>query len=59
MDCNIIFLTETWLTPPVPDQVIRLTESFSVFRLDRMEESGKSKGGVVCFLAPARRTWSI
>jgi len=35
---------ETWLTLLVPDQVICPTESFSVFRADRMEESGKSKG---------------
>jgi len=49
-DCNIFCLTETWLIPLVPDEVICPTESFSVFRADRMEESGKSKGGGVCFM---------
>jgi len=41
---------ETWLTPLVLDQVIYQAESFSVFRADRTEESGKSKGGQVCFM---------
>jgi len=43
-DCNIFGLTETWLTPLVPDRVICPAESFYVFRVDRTEESGKSKG---------------
>ncbi len=48
-DCNIICLTETWLTPSVPDTVMP-SENFSVLRMDRAAEAGKSKGGGVCFM---------
>ena len=49
-DCNILCFTETWLTPVVPDCSIAPAEFFSVFRSDRTEESGKSKGGGVCVM---------
>ncbi len=44
-DCNIICLTETWLTPSVPDTAVTPSDNFSVLRMDRTAEAGKSKGG--------------
>ncbi len=49
-DCNIICLTETWLTPSVPDTAITPSDNFSVLRMDRTAEASKSKGGGVCFM---------
>ncbi len=49
-DCNIICLTETWLTPLVPDTAVMPSDNFSVLRMDRTAEAGKSKGGGVCFM---------
>ncbi len=49
-DCNIICLTETWLTPSVPDTAVMPSDNFSVLRMDRTAEAGKSKGGGVCFM---------
>ncbi|KAK0136904.1 hypothetical protein N1851_026926 [Merluccius polli] len=49
-DCNIICLTETWLTPMTPDHAIQPAEHFSVHRMDRTEESGKSRGGGLCLM---------
>ncbi len=46
-DCNIICLTETWLTPSVPDTAVTPSDNFSVLRMDRTAEAGKSKGGGV------------
>jgi len=40
----------TWLTPLVADLVNCPTKSFSLFQMDRTEESGNSKGGGVCFM---------
>ncbi len=48
-DCNIICLSETWLTPSVPDNAVTPSDNFSVFRMDRTAEAGKNKGGGVCF----------
>ncbi len=48
-DCNIICL-ETWLTPSVPDTAVTPSDNFSVLRMDRTAEAGKSKGGGVCFM---------
>ncbi len=48
-DCNIICLTETWLTPSVPDTAVTPSDNFSVLRMDRTAEAGKTKGGGVCF----------
>ncbi len=45
-DCNIICLTETWLTPSVPDTAVTPSDNFSVLWMDRTAEVGKSKGGV-------------
>ncbi len=49
-DCNILCLTETWLTPSVPDTAVTPSDNFSVLRMDRTAEAGKSKGGGVCFM---------
>ncbi len=49
-DCNIFCLTETWLTPLVPDIAVTLSDNFSVLRMDRTAEAGKNKGGGVCFM---------
>ncbi len=49
-DCNILCLTETWLTPTVPDTTVTPSDNFSVLRMDRTAEAGKTKGGGVCFM---------
>ncbi len=49
-DCNIICLSETWLTPSVPYTAVTPSDNFSVLRMDRTAEAGKSKGGGVCFM---------
>ncbi len=48
-DCNIICLTETWLIPSVLDNAVTPSDNFSVLRMDRTAEAGKTKGGGVCF----------
>ncbi len=40
-DCNILCLTETWLTPSVPDTAVTPSDNFSVLRMDRTAETGK------------------
>ncbi len=49
-DCNILCLFETWLTPSVPDTAVTPSDNFSVLRMDRTAEAGKTKGGGVCFM---------
>ncbi len=49
-DCNIFCLTETWLTPSVPDTAVTPSDNFSVLRMDRTAEAGKTKGGGMCFM---------
>ncbi len=49
-DCNILCLTETWLTPSVPDTAVTPSDNFYVLRMDRTAEAGKTKGGGVCFM---------
>ncbi len=48
-DCNILCLTETWLTPTFPDTAVTPSDNFSVLRMDITAEAGKTKGGGVCF----------
>ncbi len=48
-DCNILCLTETWLTPSVPDTDVTSSDNYSVLRMDRTAEAGKTKGGGVSF----------
>ncbi|XP_039858765.1 uncharacterized protein LOC120715734 [Simochromis diagramma] len=45
--CRCIF--ETWLEPSVPDCAIT-PDGFTVYRGDRTKDSGKKRGGVVCFM---------
>ncbi len=49
-DCNILCLSETWLTPSVPDTAVTPSDIFSVLRMDRTAEAGKTKGGGVYFM---------
>ena len=42
-DCNIFCLTETWLTPLVPDQVICPINSFTDFRADRERKNPRNQ----------------
>ncbi len=49
-DCNILCLTETWLTQTVPDTAVTPSDNFSVLRMDRTAEAGKTKRGGVCFM---------
>ncbi len=42
-DCNILCLTETWLTPTVPATAVTASDNFSVLRMDRTAKAG------VCF----------
>ncbi len=48
-ECNILCLTETWLTPMVPDTAVTPSDKFSILRMDRTAEAGKTEGGGVCF----------
>ncbi|KAK1802483.1 hypothetical protein P4O66_022154 [Electrophorus voltai] len=49
-DCNLLCFTESWLNPAVPNHAIQPTEFFSVHRMDRTADSGKSRGGGVCVM---------
>ncbi len=49
-DCNILCLTETWLTTSVPDTAVTPSDNFSVLRTNRTAEASKTKGGGVCFI---------
>ncbi len=49
-DCNILCLTETWLTPSVQDTAVTPSDNLSVLRMNRTAETGKTKGGGVCFM---------
>ncbi|KAK1802734.1 hypothetical protein P4O66_021276, partial [Electrophorus voltai] len=49
-DCNLLCFTESWLNPAVPNHAIPLAEFFSVHRMDRMANLGKSRGGGVCVM---------
>ncbi len=49
-DCNILCLSETWLSTSVPDTAVMPSDNFSVLRMDRTAEAGKTKGGGVCFM---------
>ncbi len=49
-DCNILCLTETWLTQTVPDTAVMPSDNVSRLRMDRTAEAGKTKDGGVCFM---------
>ncbi len=44
-DCNILCLSETWLSTSVLDTAVIPSDNFSVLRMDRTVEAGKTKGG--------------
>ena len=48
-NCNVMVFTETWLDPSIQDAAI-VPHGFSIHRQDRTINSGKSKGGGVCFM---------
>lgn len=48
-NCNVLIFTETWLDPSIPATAIQ-PEGFTIHRLDRTKDSGKNKGGGVCFM---------
>ncbi len=41
-DCDILCLTETWLPTSVPDTAVMPSDTFSVLRMDRTAEAGKT-----------------
>uniref|UniRef100_A0A7E4VPG3 Peptidase A1 domain-containing protein n=1 Tax=Panagrellus redivivus TaxID=6233 RepID=A0A7E4VPG3_PANRE len=47
--CEIFCVTESWLTPSIPDSLIVANHNFIVFRHDRISK----KGGGVLALIPA------
>ncbi|KAK1806288.1 hypothetical protein P4O66_000165 [Electrophorus voltai] len=50
-DCNLLCFTKWWLNPAVPNHTIQPAEFFSVHRVDRTADSGKSRGGGVYVMA--------
>ncbi len=50
LQCNILCLSETWLSPSVQDTAVTPSDNFAVLRMDRTAEAGKIKGGGVCFM---------
>ncbi len=49
-DCNILCLSETWLTTSVPDTDVTPSDNFSVLQMDRTAKADKTKGAGVCFM---------
>ena len=46
---NVMVFTKTWLNSTISDSAI-VSDGFSIFHQDRTVNSGKSKGGGVCFM---------
>ena len=42
-DCEIMCISESWLTPDIDDEMI-LHQGYSIYRSDRDEKSGKTRG---------------
>ncbi|KAK1798194.1 hypothetical protein P4O66_000687 [Electrophorus voltai] len=49
-DYNLLCFTESWMNPAVPSHAIQSAEFFSVHRMGRTADSGKSRGGGVCVM---------
>ncbi len=49
-DCNILCLSETWLTTSGADTAVTLSSDFSDLRKDRTAEASKTKDGELCFI---------
>ena len=48
--CSIFCFTETWLDATIPDSAVQ-PPGLTIYRSDRSrDETGKTRGGVVCFL---------
>ena len=43
-ECSLMCLTESWLNDSIPDQLVNI-DKFNIYRADRTNCSGKSKGG--------------
>ncbi len=43
-DCNILCLSETWLSPSVPDTAVTPSDNFSVLRTDKNSRGPKNQG---------------
>ncbi|KAK1788618.1 hypothetical protein P4O66_002690 [Electrophorus voltai] len=54
-DCNLRSFTESWLNPAVPSHAIQPAEFFSIHRMDRMADSGKTRGSGVCVMV--KNSW--
>ncbi|KAI4883248.1 hypothetical protein NFI96_022287, partial [Prochilodus magdalenae] len=54
MNSCVVIITETWLNRSVPDAAIELA-GHSIYRADRTEASGKSRGGV----KPSATPWTV
>ncbi len=48
--CNIFVWLKHGSRPSVPDTAVTPSDNFSVLRMDRTAEAGKTKGGGVCFI---------
>ncbi|KAK1783932.1 hypothetical protein P4O66_023099, partial [Electrophorus voltai] len=53
-DCSLLCFTKSWLNPVVPSHTIQPAEFFSVHRMDRTADSGKSTCGGVCVMVNNR-----
>ncbi|KAK1789806.1 hypothetical protein P4O66_015687, partial [Electrophorus voltai] len=49
-NCNLLCFTKSWLIPVVLSHAIHPVEFFSVHRMDRTADSGKSRGSGVCVM---------
>ncbi len=56
-DCNILCLSETWLTTSVPDTAVMPSDNFSVLQMDRTAKAGKTKGGGSGFHDQQEMVW--
>ncbi|KAK1793779.1 hypothetical protein P4O66_001511 [Electrophorus voltai] len=54
-DCNLLCFAKSWLNPAVPSHAIQPAEFFSVHCMDRMADSGKSRGSGVCVMV--KNSW--
>ena len=52
-DCSVYCFSETWLNADIPDSAVQ-PPGFSLYRHDRSTDSGKHRGGGVCFLVNTR-----
>ncbi|XP_030001385.1 uncharacterized protein LOC115427118 [Sphaeramia orbicularis] len=46
-NCSVMFITETWLHPQIPDAAAELVDR-TLHRYDKTKESGRTRGGGLC-----------